>query len=392
MTVPLGRLVQLVSEVPNADGLRLGLESIESGTGKRLPNDHLEYAGAGIRFECGDVLFGKLRPYLAKAWLADMAGTAIGEFYVLRPDPDRLNSRYLLYFILSEAFLSPVRSSVFGAKMPRASWDTMRNVALLVPPLPEQQAIADYLDRETARIDTLITKQESLITLLRERRESLIVRSALGPFNPFDMSRLGTSIGSAFSVTLGKMLDAAGQSTSEGTLAPYVRATNIQDFGLSLNDINTMKFTELEMGRYELRRGDLLAVEGGASVGTTVVLAADKPGWAFQKTVNRVRSLGASSTEWLAYVLRAYRDMGVIDIVCNKSTIPHLTAEKLRALRIPVLSPAEQREIVACLDEQTAKIDALIAKAQRFIELAKERRAALITAAVTGQIDVRDAA
>ncbi|MGO3320528.1 MAG: hypothetical protein ACTIL0_08485, partial [Microbacterium gubbeenense] len=168
---------------------------------------------------------------------------------------------------------------------------------------------------------------------------------------------------------------------------PYVRAANIQDHGLDLTSVNVMPYSEIEAQRLNLLAADLLVVEGGA-VGTSVLLRDDMVGWSFQKTVNRVRSLGTASTAWLGYVLRAYRDAGHIAIICDGSTIAHFTAEKLRALRIPVIEPSRQREIVAYLDEQTAKIDALIAKAERFIELSKERRAALITAAVTGQLEV----
>ncbi len=112
------------------------------------------------------------------------------------------------------------------------------------------------------------------------------------------------------------------------------------------------------------------------------------PGWSFQKTVNRVRSRNEWNPKYLSYVLRTYRDIGVFDVVCNKSTILHLTAEKLRALHVPAPPSDVQREIVAYLDHQTAKIDALIAKAEEFIALARERREALITEAVTGKIDV----
>jgi type I restriction enzyme, S subunit len=80
----------------------------------------------------------------------------------------------------------------------------------------------------------------------------------------------------------------------------------------------------------------------------------------------------------------------MFEIICQRSTISHLTAEKLRRLRVPDVGPKEQRGIARYLDKQTAKIDTVIAETERFIELSKERRSALITAAVTDQIDVRE--
>jgi type I restriction enzyme S subunit len=262
-----------------------------------------------------------------------------------------------------------------------------------VPPVEEQQAIADYLDRETARIDTLIREQQRLIEMLRERRQDLIRAAVLGAENPFapTTDSTFTSIGHHFSVTLGKMLDAGKPVRKDDQVLPYIRAANIQDGGLRLEDVNEMPFSVGEAASLNLLAGDLLVVEGGA-VGTNVVIREDMPGWSFQKTVNRLRPIDGWSSAWMAYVLRTYRDIGVIDIVCNRSTIPHLTAEKLRAMRVPSVQPEQQMRVAHMLDEETAKIDTLTAETERFIELSRERRSALITGAVIGQIDLRPVA
>jgi type I restriction enzyme S subunit len=194
-------------------------------------------------------------------------------------------------------------------------------------------------------------------------------------------------LGTVFDVTLGKMLDAKKEPRLTDVNLPYIRAANLQDEGLDLRDVNHMWYSPTEVARLDIRAGDLLVVEGGA-VGTAVRVKESMPGWSFQKTVNRVRGSSGWSTAWLSYVIRAYRDGGVIDLICDGSTIAHLTAEKLRALRVPAADLGEQSRAVAALDEATAKIDTLIAKAERFIELSKERRAALITAAVTGQLEI----
>jgi type I restriction enzyme, S subunit len=198
--------------------------------------------------------------------------------------------------------------------------------------------------------------------------------------NPFDRGQTALApIGSAYSVTLGKMLDAGKAVNESHTVLPYIRAANIQDDGLRLGDVNEMPFSDDEAARLNLLHGDLLVVEGGA-VGTSVVLEHDMAGWSFQKTVNRVRPIRDWSTRYLGYVLRAYRDAGVIDIVCNGSTIPHLTAEKLRALRMPAAAPDAQRAIADYLDREIARIDMLIEEQQRLIEMLRERRAAVLSA------------
>jgi type I restriction enzyme S subunit len=206
--------------------------------------------------------------------------------------------------------------------------------------------------------------------------------------NPYEGDRTTlVPIGSAYSVTLGKMLDGGKTVESSSTVLPYIRAANIQDDGLRLADVNEMPFSAEEAARLDLRRGDLLVVEGGA-VGTATIVGDDMPGWSFQKTVNRVRPINDWSTRYLAYVLRAYRDAGIIDLVCNGSTIPHLTAEKLRALRIPNAHPVVQCAIADYLDQETTRIDTLIREQRLLIEMLRERRAAVIAHATSHGVEV----
>lgn len=131
---------------------KLGLDGIESGTGRLVSPGTGAFDGDGIAFRPGDLLFGKLRPYLAKTWLADREGAAVGDFLVLRPN-DSAGSRYLRYLLLSSLFLDPIAASVTGAKMPRTDWDTVKNSVVPVSNSTAQRAIADFLDRETAQID-----------------------------------------------------------------------------------------------------------------------------------------------------------------------------------------------------------------------------------------------
>ncbi|QAY73629.1 hypothetical protein ET445_10025 [Agromyces protaetiae] len=313
--------------------------------------------------------------------------TVNGSIAVITP-ASTLDGRFLYWTLASQYARSLFDRLKDGMGVPHLFQRDINRIAIPYPTINDQRLIADYLDHEIGSIDTLIAKQQRLIASLGERRRSTIQSLALAGFAPLGQAqRESIPIGALFTVVLGKMLDAGkARSTSDSDL-PYIRAANIQDGGLALSDVNRMPYSLDEAQRLNLQNGDLLVVEGGA-VGTSVLLREDMPGWSFQKTVNRVRSVDNASTAWLGYVLRSYRDSGVIDILCDGSTIAHLTAEKLRALRIPLLPVERQAEIALELDARTAKIDTLISKTEQFIALAKERRAALITAAVTGQIDV----
>ena len=154
----------------------VGLENVVSWTGRLLTLDEQQIPESmSNSFKVGDVLLGKLRPYLAKALSADFDGLCSTEFLVLKPS--RYEQRYLLYVLLTGGFVSLVNASAYGAKMPRASWGWIHDVVLPFPPLAEQRAIAAFLDRETARIDALVGKKLLLLERLQEYRAALITRT-----------------------------------------------------------------------------------------------------------------------------------------------------------------------------------------------------------------------
>ena len=154
----------------NVGARYIGLEHVQSGTGKFVEiNDDLQTESESTVnvFYKGDVLFGKLRPYLAKSVVADTDGVCSSEFLVLRPE-DGVESGYLNRALLMGGVIKTIDAATFGAKMPRADWRFIGELKLPVPTLDEQIAIADYLDTETARIDDLIREKDELIALLRE--------------------------------------------------------------------------------------------------------------------------------------------------------------------------------------------------------------------------------
>jgi type I restriction enzyme S subunit len=154
----------------------IGLEHIESWTGKLLPLDpDLIPTGICNRFGPGETLIGKLRPNLAKACNVDFTGLCSSELLVL--SAQRLDRNFLLYSLLCRGFISLVDSSTYGAKMPRANWEFIGSCFLPLPSLNEQHAVSRFLDRETNKIDTLLAKKQALIEKLKEKRTALISRT-----------------------------------------------------------------------------------------------------------------------------------------------------------------------------------------------------------------------
>jgi type I restriction enzyme S subunit len=362
---------------------------IESGTGRIVGRETAAEQGADsgkYLAKAGQILYSKIRPALNKVTIATERCLCSADMYAMSFRPTS-NHRYALYYMLARPFHSFATVTSMRVKMPKINREELAAAPWLVPPVEEQRAIADFLDQEAMQIDALVAKQEECINLLRERRRA-IVQHALHPVEGWKVSR----VKHLAQTSLGKMLDAGRAPRGGDELAPYVRAADIlADGTIRLTNLNEMPFSCKEMAYFDLERDDVLLIEGGATVGRPGYLAADAPGIAFQKTVNRLRSgpdLNARFAYWSMLML--YESDYYANYFGSVSFI-HLTDEKLREIRLAHPDVDEQHRIAKHLDGQTTKIDVLIAKTQEHIALAKERRAALITAAVTGQFDVRTA-
>jgi type I restriction enzyme S subunit len=144
-----------------------------------------------------------------------------------------------------------------------------------------------------------------------------------------------------------------------------------------------MWFSPAESRNLDLLADDVVVVEGGAGYGRSATLVSNLEGWGFQNSINRIRPSLDNEGRFIDYCLKAALASGYIEVVCGVATIPHLTAEKLSAERIPLPPPAIQRAVCHFLDRETAKIDALIAKQEQLIATLREDRAATISDAVT---------
>ena len=397
----------------DGDAVYLPMEAISEfgavDTSRRRPFGDLRQGYSYVAD--GDVAFAKVTPcfengkgFVARS-LPDGHAFATTEVSVLRPS-SRIDVDYLGWALQSSHFLKQGESHMTGSGGLRRVPDSfVGSYAVPLPGRRVQRAIADYLDRETARIDTLIEEQQRLIRMLGERRAAVIadaVTKGVGQGAVWTKPDAGPlwevlpdgwqsgQVKHAATVTLGKML----QSKDSGgdVLAPYMRAANVQPDGvLAIDDVNEMWFRETELKQLSIKAGDVVVVEGGqGGFGRAAFIEEGLPGWGFQNSINRLRPIGDFDGRFIASYLIALRASGFMRAYANVVSMPHLTAEKLARIPMPLPPMKEQRAIADYLDEETVKIDALIAEGERFIDLSRERRSALITAAVTGQIDVRE--
>ena len=419
------RLVRSVSrsdvkvEADDADGLPyVGLEHIASWTGSLLPLDEQQSPESiSNAFMSNDVLFGKLRPYLAKAFIAEFEGLCSTEFLVLRPFA--YDRRYLLYGMLTDGFVSLVDSSTYGAKMPRANWDFVGSTPFPLPPLAEQRAIAAYLDRETERIDALVAKQRLLIERVGEYRTALITRTVTRGLPPEAAGAAGLDPAARLKPSgiewLGdvpehwevKCISAAARPGPDSfTDGDWVELPYITDSGVRLIQTGTVgigayreqgfryiddsSFDELRCTAIE--PGDVLICRLADPVGRACLAPDLGVRMITSVDVCILKPSGQFSAKYLVFFLSSKQYLDHIDSLVRGGTRDRISRSMLGAIKIPSPPVTEQRAIAAFLHGETTRIDGLTREVETAIERLQEYRTALITAAVTGKIDVREPA
>lgn len=189
-----------------------------------------------------------------------------------------------------------------------------------------------------------------------------------------------------FESQLGKMLQPEKKQNSD-VQVPYHKAVSVQWESVAVEAPESMWASPTEIDTYRIKQGDLLICEGGDVGRSAIFDGEDSEPIIIQNSIHRVRPKSGNQNAILLRLMQACRHSGWFDVLCSKATIVHFTAEKLGDLAFPLAPPEEQRAIAAHLDRETARIDALVAKKTRFIELLREKRQALITHAVTKGLD-----
>jgi type I restriction enzyme S subunit len=319
---------------------------------------------------------------------------------IIRPSPAQLDGRFLWRALQASEVNYQFRVASNGVTRYGLPKSAIGDAWLPIPPLSEQRAIVAFLDRETAKIDALIAKKERLIELLQERRRSVISRAVtcgLRPsvsLAPSGLDWLGLIPAHWRVKPLKRVADiqyGLGQPPRpmDGGL-PLIRATNVERGKINPTDLIYVDPDDVPYGREPiLRTGDIIVVRSGAYTGDSAIIPPEWDGAiSGYDMVVRVRTIEA---RFLAYcLLSPYMLNSQIDLCRLRAAQPHLNAEELGSCLFIEPPGAEQREIVEHLDRETSHIDRVIAKTKAHIDELREYRTALISAAVTGKIDVRE--
>ncbi len=318
---------------------------------------------------------------------------------VVRPNK-RIRSKFLHAYLASDKGQTQIFSGEKGISREGLNFEELKSFDVILPPLPEQTAIAAYLDRKTAQIDTLIERKRRLITLLQEERTAVIsqaVTKGLNPAAPMKDSGIewigevpaGWEIAKLKSLSH-RIGDGIHATPNYVDLSDYwfINGNNLFNGSISINSF-TRCVSQEEYEKYNLGLDEntvLLSING--TVGNVAFY--DYEPVILGKSAAFIVCKNRLSKKFLFYWLHSNEIHNFYALEVTGTTIHNLSLNSVRNMPIPLPSNHEQTAIAAYLDKKTAQIDQSIARTERQIELLQEYRTALISAVVTGKVDVRE--
>jgi len=337
----------------------------------------------------GDILFARTGATVGKSYLASNApSNAIYASYLIRVRYSNLMCpQYVKFFFESGYYWEQISSSSVGVGQPNVNGASLGKLIIPIPPVAEQIRVAKEANKLLCIIDDLDYKAESLendIVAAKSKILDLAVRGRLvsqnpsdepaidllkrinPDFRPSDNLHYGADVPTKWqlchiqdiaSVELGKTLDRLKNSGEE---KPYLCALNVKWNAFDLSTVKTIRITPSEKERYAIQPGDLLVCEGG-DVGRSAIWTEDREIY-YQNALHRIRFKSQGiCPEFFLYVLRNYKERGIIDDVCKGVTIKHFTGQVFRSIDFPFPPASEQRRIVKTVKAYYKILDEIVA-------------------------------
>lgn len=382
----LRHAAKCVVEPASSLGRTVQLENIESGCSRLIGDLAVLPPEGQNRFRRGDVIFSKLRPYLAKSLLVTDSVHGSGELLCMRPEP-ATEARYLAYLTLSRPWLDHANMTSYGTKMPRTSWEQMASLKIHLPDTGEQRRIADFLDDRVSRIDQIIAGRRVQVELAFSWQQSRLVAQLLSEGDPTaPLRHLGVQ------VTTGPFGTVFSASEYVDGGVPMINPTHIKDGELLPDPSHSVSLaTAARLSRHQLRDGDLVVSRKG-DIGRTAVVLPYQDGWICGSDSIALHASGSKILpELLDLLLKldATRDQLLAE--SNAATMPSLSEGNLLSLRVPAIDVPDQVQRIEDARHTRASTQVAVRQTRRSIELLQEYKQSLITAAVTGEFDVSTA-
>ncbi|MGQ4860323.1 restriction endonuclease subunit S, partial [Enterobacter roggenkampii] len=309
-----------------------------------------------------------------------------------------------LYYALPIFIIENASTNIYGAKI--LNQELIKNSFLLAPSRSEAEKVANFLEHETAKIDNLIEKQKQLIELLKEKRQAVISHSVTKGLNPdVPMKDSGVEwlgeVPEHWKICRIKQLSKQiSKGTTPSTIGGdfvdegirFLKAENIgkSKFVNSLPEFYISNDVDKQISRSRLQERDVLVIIAGATTGMASVLQKEILPANTNQAVSFIRTKNSNHADWVYYWLGTDTIQRIIGMGAVQAAQPNLSMEDLG--NIPILLPEQDELASICMEieKQFVQFESLICKAESAIDLMQERRTALISAAVTGKIDVRD--
>ncbi len=381
----------------------IGLENISSYTGEFVPTESKYDDGIYDIYRSGDLLFSKLRPYLAKALIAKDNGFCTGELAVIKHYTGDI--RYLFYYLLSDGFLKIVDASTYGAKMPRASWDYIKNLQIPVMPMTEQQAIADFLNRECSQIDSIAADLEKQIELLQQYKKSLItetVTKGLDKSAPMKASGNRT-IGEINTLYRTKKLKyVVATPITDGphetpTLVddgiPFLSAESVKNGILDFNykrgyisEVDHKYFCQ----KVKPQKDDVFIVKSGATTGNSGIVTTDNE-FSIWSPLALIRCDNETVLQkFIYYTTLSIYFVQEIEQSWSYGTQQNIGMGVIGNLSVVIPPIEQQREIVSYLNKMTYTLDEMIETKRNQLTTIQSHKKSLIYEYVTGKKRVKE--
>ncbi len=342
------------------------------------------------RLQAGDIVIARIGATTGKAFLIKECPEAIFASYLIRVrTKPNTSPEFLSFFFQSSEYWNQIDQRKGGRLKGGVNIPNLESLSLLLPPLPEQQAIAHVLET----VQTAKNARQRELVLERERKAALMehifthgIRGEVGretSIGEVPESWNLVALGAVYETQLGKMLSQKARVGADPK--PYLRNANVQWGVVDVSDLYVMDFSEAERDKFSLRRGDLLICEGG-EIGRTALWNSELTECYFQKAIHRVRPLSDDVVpEFLRYWMEwAFRIADVYGVTGTQTTIAHLPQEKLEQMKIPNPAKSEQQQIASALSS-CDRVIAAVEKEARFLD---ELFSTLLAELMSGELSV----
>lgn len=371
----------------------LALENISSWTGKVMSEEQPDQVDSSVaNYSRSDVLFGKLRPYLAKVVRPTADGQCSTE--LLPISPTSFDRDYLFWLLINKGLIDTVNSMTYGVKMPRTSWLQLGALYCPVPPRKEQANIAAFLDNRCAEIDNVSQTLKSQIAILERYRASVIneaVTRGLNPSTPTKPSGVDwirdipvdwncNKIKNITTLKTGRTPDTAEEELYYGGTIDWFTPGDLSDRTVGSAEKTITERAIADGAGFIVPKNSVLLVGIGATAGKTGFLKTDA---ATNQQITALIPEERFDGKYLFYVMLSMRQR--LNDLALYATVPILNNQYVDGCLIPEPPYDEQHKIADYLDARTATIDAVLDTKRKQLDILKRRRQSLIYEYVTGK-------